>query len=80
MTTAAGKELAEELGAEGAVLLIPAEAFEHGGSYEKLRVAADAICRAELTKPLPAEWQDLFYVVGWPGRNKGGLKVFLWGW
>ena len=59
MTTADGSALAEELGAERAALLLPAETFEQGGSYEKLRLCADAICRSELQRPLPKEWQDL---------------------
>jgi len=61
ITTAAGNALSEELGAERAVLLIPAEAFEVSGSYEKLRICADAICRSELLRTLPKEWQECFF-------------------
>ena len=61
ITTAAGNALSEELGAERAVLLIPAEAFEVSGSYEKLRICADAICRSQLLKALPEDWQACIF-------------------
>ena len=61
MATVAGKALSEEIGSERAVLLVPAEAFERGGSYEQLRAAAQTICRAQLRQPLPQEWQDIYY-------------------
>ena len=59
ITTSSGKTVTEEIGDERAVLLVPAEAYEAGGSYEKLRVAADTICRAQLQRPLPEAWQHL---------------------
>ena len=57
--TKAGSELQEELGEERTVLFIPQEVFEARGDYEKLRVCADAICRARLARPLPREWQEV---------------------
>ena len=57
--TVAGNALKEELGGEQAVLFVPAEAYEAGGDYEKLRVCANAICRARLARPLPPEWQNV---------------------
>ena len=57
--TAAGNALKEELGGEQAVLFVPAEAYEAGGDYEKLRVCANAICRARHARPLPPEWQNV---------------------
>ena len=41
------------------MLFIPAEAYETGGSYEKIRVLATTICRAQLQRPLPPEWQEI---------------------
>ena len=56
--TKAGSELQGELGEERSVLFVPQEVFEARGDYEKLRVCADAICRARLARPLPPEWQE----------------------
>ena len=61
LCTGEGKPLADELGGERAVLLIPADVFESGGSYEKLRACADAICRSTLHEELPPEWQELHH-------------------
>ena len=55
LTTTAGNTLSDELGAERAVLLIPAEAFQECGSYEKLCLCADAICRSQLQRHLPKD-------------------------
>ena len=57
--TNAGSEVQEELGEERTVLFIPQEIFEARGEYEKLRICADAICRARLSRPLPREWQEV---------------------
>ena len=57
--TKAGSELQEELGEERTVLFVPQEVFEARGDYEKLRICADAICRARLARPLPPEWQEV---------------------
>ena len=58
MKTTTDEALPEALGAEGAALLVPADAFEATGCYEKLRIVADTICRAQLRETLPPEWQD----------------------